>query len=180
MVRDDIGIEVNREIRRQKVRGFFIKTAGIAGIIGGGLVGASAPRTSDYVAELNREATVQQYVCDSILDKYTGITAIFKGGKENALLNDKKLDPQIKDLYREHKARGAEYTQEAAAVSDGSKHVAYSIAAHPRVAYGAFRANFGKAALTDDTTWKMAGAGAAAGGLVGAIGVAVLTRRKRK
>ena len=180
MARDDVSIAVDKELRRRKIRGFFIKTTGLVGIVAGGLVGASAPRTSDYVAELKREATVQQYVCDSILEKYTGITAIFKGGKENALLNDKKLDPQIKDLYREHKARGAEYTQEATAVLNGSKPIAYSVASHPGVAYGAFRANFGKAAITDDSTWKMAGAGAAAGGLVGAIGAAVLTRRKRK
>lgn len=180
MSSDEVGAAVSREFRRQSIRRFLIKGAGIAGIVAGGLIGASVPRAADYTAELRREATVEKYVCDSLLDKYTGMTAIFKGGKEKAFLGDDDIDPALKDLYSEHKARGALYAREAGAVESGAKHALVSAASHPGVAYDAVRSNFGKAALADSRTWKNGGAGALAGGLFGVTCVAYATRKRRR
>jgi hypothetical protein len=169
---------VNKEFRRRGLRRFLIKAGLVVGLVLGGLGGVALPTQSTYTDALHRQAHVEQYAADAILDKYTSILSYFEGGKEGAFLRNEKIDAGIKDLYREHKRKATAYDAEAKTLTDGVQSLSISIVTHPGLGIRAGIEGLGKPDLLDGQVYKHAGAGALAGGLVG-LGLAALVTRRR-
>jgi hypothetical protein len=169
---------VHKELRRRGLRRFLIKAGLVVGLVLGGLGGAAFPTQSTYTDALHRQAHVEQYAADTILDKYTSILSYFEGGKESAFLRNEKIDAGIKDLYREHKRKATAYDAEAKTLTDGVQSLSNSIVTHPGLAIQAGIEGLGKPDLLNAQVYKHAGAGALAGALVG-FGLAALVTRRR-
>jgi hypothetical protein len=169
---------VKKEFRRRGLRRILIKAGLVVGLVLGGLGGAAVPTQSTYTDALHRQAHIEQYAADAILDKYTSILSYLEGGRESAFLRNEKIDAGIKDLYREHKRKATAYDAEAKALTDGVQSLSTSIVTHLGLAIQAGIEGLGKPDLLDAQVYKQAAAGALAGGLVG-LGLAALVTRRR-
>jgi hypothetical protein len=177
---DDVRTEVNREFRRRGLRRFVVRGGMLIGLVLGGLGGAAVPTRSTYTKALHAQANVEQYAADAILDKYTSILSVFEGGKEAAFLRAEKVDPQVKELYRDHRRKATELEAEARALADGAQSLPRSIVTHPGLAVRAGIEGLGQPDLLHAQVYKQAGAGALLGCLVGWGLAAMVTRRRGK
>ena len=175
---DDVAVAVKKELRRRGFRRFLGRVGLLIGLVLGGLGGAAVPTQSTYTDALQRQANVERYAADSILDKYTSLLSLLEGGKEATFLRDEKIDPQVKELYREHRQKATELGAEASALTDGAESLLASIVTHPGLAFQAGVEGLGKPDLLDTQVYKQAGAGALAGGLVGLALGRLATRRR--
>ena len=175
---DDVDVAVKRELRRRGVRRFLGRVGLLIGLVLGGLGGAAVPTQATYTDALERQASVERYAADSILDKYTSILSLLEGGKEAAFLRDEKVDPQVKELYREHRQKATALGAEARALTDGLKSLLASIVTYPGLALQAGVEGLGRPDLLDTQVYKQAGAGALAGGLLGLVLGRLATRRR--
>jgi hypothetical protein len=175
---NDVATVVRREFRRRGFRRFLVRVGLVIGLVLGGLCGAAVPTQSTYTDALNRQAHVERYAADAILDKYTSILSYLEGGKEAAFLRDEKIDPRTKELYRDHRRKATEFDAEGRALADGVQSLPVSIVTHPGLAIGAGIEGLGKPDLLDAQVYKQAGAGALLGSLVG-WGLAALVTRRR-
>jgi hypothetical protein len=173
----DVATAVKHEFRRRGFRRFLVRVGLLLGLVLGGLGGAAVPTRSTYTDALHRQAGVEQYAADAILDKYTSLLSYLEGGKEAAFLRAEKVDPRIKELYRDHRRKAAELDAEAKALADGVRSLPASIVTHPGLATQAGIEGLGKPDLLHTQVYKQAGAGALAGGLLGWCLAALVTRR---
>ena len=174
---DDVAVAVKKELRRRGFRRFLGRVGLLIGLVLGGLGGGAVPTQSTYTDALQRQANVERYAADSILDKYTSLLSLLEGGKEATFLRDEKIDPQVKELYREHRQKATELGAEARALADGLKSLLASIVTYPGLALQAGVEGLGRPDLLDTQVYKQAGAGALAGSLAGLSLAALLTRR---
>jgi hypothetical protein len=177
---DDVRTVVNKEFRRRGFRRFFVRVGLVLGLVLGGLGGAAVPTQSTYTNALHGQASAEQYAADAILDRYTSILSYFEGGKEAAFLRAEKIDPEIKELYRDHRRKAAEFEAEARALADGGRSLPVSIVNHPGLAIRAGIDGLGQPDLLHTQVYKQAGAGALVGSLVGWGLAALVTRRRRE
>jgi hypothetical protein len=174
----DVATAVKKELRRRGFRRFLVRVGLLIGLVVGGLGGAAVPTQSTYTDALRRQARVEQYAADSILDKYTSILSYFEGGKEAAFLRDEKIDPRAKELYRDYRRKATEFDAEARTLTGGAQSLPVSIVTHPGLAIRAGIEGFGKPDLLHAQVYKQVGAGALAGSLVGWGLAALITRRR--
>jgi hypothetical protein len=174
----DVERVVNKEFRRRGVRRVAVRGGLVVGFLLGGLGGAAIPTQSTYTDALQRQANVEHYAADAILDRFTSILSVFEGGKEAAFLRAEKIDPKIKDLYRDHRRKAAELSAAAKALTDGVQSLPLSLVNHPLLAMRAGFEGLGKPDLLRTQVYKQAGAGALAGSVVGWMLAAMVTRRK--
>ena len=177
---NDVRTVVRREFRRRGFRRFLVRVGLVMGLVLGGLVGAAVPTQSTYTDALHRQAQVEQYAADAILDKYTSILSYLEGGKEAAFLRNEKIDAKIKELYREHRRKAIELDAEARALTDGAGSLPVGIVTHPGLAIRAAIEGLGKPDLLHAQVYKQAGAGALTGCLVGWGLAALVTHRRRE
>ena len=174
---NDVDAAVKKELRRRGFRRFLVRVGLVFGFVLGGLGGAAVPTQSTYTDSLHRQAGVERYAADAMLDTYTSILSYLEGGKEAAFLRDEKIDPRTKQLYRDHRRKAAELDAEAAAVTDQAQSLPASIVSHPWMAVRSGIEGLGKPDLLDAQVYKQAGAGALAGSLAGVSLAALFTRR---
>ncbi len=175
----EVATVVKKELRRRGFRRFLVRVGLLFGLVLGGLGGAAVPTQSTYTDALHRQAGIEQYAADAILDKYTNILSYFEGGKEAAFLRAEQIDPRIKELYREHRRQATDLDAEATALTGGGRSLPVSIVTHPGLAIQAGTEGLGKPDLLHTQVYKQAGAGALAGALVG-WGLAALATRSRE
>jgi len=87
----DVRRAVHKEFRRRGFRRFLVRVGLVLGLILGGLVGAAVPTQSTYTDALHRQAQVEQYAADAILDKYTSILSYLEGGRRRPSCATRKL-----------------------------------------------------------------------------------------
>jgi hypothetical protein len=177
---DDVRTMVHREFRRRGFRRFFVRVGLVMGLILGGLVGVAVPTQSTYTDALHRQAQVEQYAADAILDKYTSLLSYLEGGKDAAFLRNEKIDARVKELYREHRRQATGLDAEAKAVTEGVRDLPVSVVTHPMLAMRAGIEGLGKPDLLHTQVYKQAGAGALVGCLVGLGLAALVTHRRRE
>ena len=178
MSRDnDVDVAVKKELRRRGFRRFLVRVGLVFGFVLGGLGGAAAPTRSTYTDALLRQAGVERYAADAMLDTFTSVLSYLEGGKEAAFLRDEKVDPRTKQLYRDHRRKAADLDAEARAVTDQDRSLPASIVTHPGIAVRSGIEGLGRPDLLDTQVYKQAGAGALAGSLAGICLAALLTRR---
>ena len=170
---------VEKEFRRRGLRRFLLRAGLALGIVLGGFAGAAVPTRATYVDALDRRARSEDDAATAILATYTSVLAYLEGGREAAFLRDGKVDPAIKQLYREHRHRAEACSAEARTLSDGVQSLVVSLLTHPRLALRAGLEGLGKPDLFDAQVYKQAGGGALAGGLAGLALAALATRRRR-
>lgn len=181
MSRDnDVDAAVRKELRRRGFRRFLVRVGLVLGFVLGGLGGAAVPTRSTYTDALHRQAGVERYGADAMLDTYTNILSYLEGGREAAFLRDEKIDPRTKQLYLDHRRKAAELDAEAGTVTDQARSLPASIVTHPGIAVRSGIEGLGKPDLLDTQVYKQAGAGALAGSLAGMSLAALLTRRHRR
>ena len=176
----DVRRAVHKEFRRRGFRRFLVRVGLVLGLILGGLVGAAVPTQSTYTDALHRQAQVEQYAADAILDKYTSILSYLEGGKEAAFLRNEKIDARVKELYQEHRHQSTGLDREAKAVTERVQGLPVSIATHPMLAVRAGIEGLGRPDLLHTQVYKQAGAGALLGCLVGWGLAAFVTHRRRE
>ena len=174
---DDVDAAVKKELHRRGFRRFLVRVGLVLGFVLGGLGGAAVPTQSTYTDALHRQAGVERYAADAILDTYTSILSYLEGGKEAAFLRDEKIDPRMKQPYRDHRRKAVELDAEARALTDQARSLPVSIATHPGIALQAGVEGLGKPDLLDTQVYKQAGAGALVGSLAGLSLAALATRR---
>ena len=175
----EVAIAVKKEFRRRGFRRFVVRVGLVIGLVLGGLCGAAVPTRSTYTAALHRQAQVDQYAADAVLDKYTSILSYLEGGKEAAFLRDEKIEARTKELYRDHRQKATELDAEAKALVDGARSLPLSIVTHPGLAFRTGIEGLGKPDLLHAQVYKQAIAGALVGTLVGLILGMFVTRRRR-
>ena len=177
---DEVRSVVHKEFRRRGFRRFLVRVGMVMGLLLGGLAGAAIPTLATYTDALHRQAQVEQYAADAILDKYTSILSYLEGGKEAAFLRNEKIDARVKELYQEHRRQATGLEAEAKAVTEGTRGLPVSIVTHPVLAMRAGIEGLGKPDLMHTQVYKQAGAGALVGCLLGWALAAFVTHRGRE
>jgi hypothetical protein len=174
----EVATEVKKELRRRGFRRFVVRVGLVIGLVLGGLTGAAIPTRSTYTDALHRQAEVERYAADAILDTHTSVLSYLEGGKEAAFLRDEKIQTRTKELYRDLRRKATDLDAEAKALASGTQSLPVSILAHPGLAFRAGVDGLGRPDLMHTQVYKQAGAGALAGGLLGMVLGATAMRRR--